>query len=185
MITYLKGDATSPVGEGKKIIPNVCNDIGAWGRGFVLSLSKKWPGPEAAYRRWYQDQAEMPSTFSGVHGHEGRPLQLGETMFVAVEFDEEFYPQTYVANMIGQTGIFRNQDGRAPIRYQALEACLRAVAEKAKKLNASVHMPRIGCGLAGGTWEEVEKIINKTLGDVQVFVYDFESDDARTIAWKK
>lgn len=45
--------------------------------------------------------------------------------------------------------------------------------DHAKRLNASVHMPRIGCGLGGGTWEEVEPIIVRTLTDTQVHVYDF------------
>jgi hypothetical protein len=36
-------------------------------------------------------------------------------------------------------------------------------------------MPRIGCGLAGGKWEEIEPIIERTLieADVKVTVYDF------------
>jgi hypothetical protein len=49
------------------------------------------------------------------------------------------------------------------------------VAEKARELNASVHMPRIGCGLAGGKWEKIEPIIQKHLcdGGIDVTVYDF------------
>ena len=36
-------------------------------------------------------------------------------------------------------------------------------------------MPRIGCGLAGGKWEEIEPIIERTLATagVEVTVYDF------------
>jgi len=41
-------------------------------------------------------------------------------------------------------------------------------------MKATVHMPRIGCGLAGGEWSKVEEIINEVMADVQVFVYDFE-----------
>jgi hypothetical protein len=33
-------------------------------------------------------------------------------------------------------------------------------------------MPRIGCGLAGGDWSTVEKIINDSLPDIDVYVYD-------------
>src|SRR5205823_6841477 len=51
-ITYLKGDATCPQAKGVKIICHVCNDIGGWGKGFVLALSKRWSEPEAAYRKW-------------------------------------------------------------------------------------------------------------------------------------
>jgi len=36
-------------------------------------------------------------------------------------------------------------------------------------------MPRIGCGLAGGDWSIIEKIINKVLIDkkINVTVYNF------------
>lgn len=49
-------------------------------------------------------------------------------------------------------------------------------ADEALKLKASIHMPRIGCGLAGGKWEEIEIIIERTLikNNVEVYVYDFE-----------
>ena len=42
-------------------------------------------------------------------------------------------------------------------------------------LGASVHMPGIGCGVAGGTWDRIEPIIFRTLRerDVAVNVYDF------------
>jgi hypothetical protein len=51
--SLLIGDATKPEGAGVKIIAHVCNDIGAWGRGFVLALSKLSPAPERAFREWY------------------------------------------------------------------------------------------------------------------------------------
>ncbi len=35
-------------------------------------------------------------------------------------------------------------------------------------------MPRIGCGLAGGKWEEIEPIIQSALleNGIEVYVYD-------------
>jgi hypothetical protein len=44
------------------------------------------------------------------------------------------------------------------------------------EFNASVHMPRIGCGLAGGTWEEVEPLVDAELlkRGFTVTVYDME-----------
>ena len=54
--------------------------------------------------------------------------------------------------------------------------CLPQVAAKATELNASVHMPRIGCGLAGGDWSKVVPLIEKHLiaAGAAVTVYDFE-----------
>ncbi|GAB5527155.1 MAG: hypothetical protein Roseis2KO_50270 [Roseivirga sp.] len=57
-----------------------------------------------------------------------------------------------------------------------MEQGLNKVAQKAKELAASVHMPRIGCGLAGGKWEKIEPLIEKTLitNQINTFVYDFD-----------
>jgi O-acetyl-ADP-ribose deacetylase (regulator of RNase III) len=150
-ITYLKGDATNPQGDSKKkIIVHICNDIGAWGAGFVLAVSKRWDDPEESYRN-------MPEELR----------TLGNVMFVPVEND------IIVANMIAQHDVRPDKYGKPPIRFQALQDCLLKVNEYAKNINATVHMPRIGCGLAGGKWELVEKVINKTL-QVDVYVYDLQ-----------
>ncbi|WP_228098667.1 hypothetical protein [Pedobacter sp. MC2016-24] len=51
-INYLTGDATNPAYSGNKIIVHVCNDIGGWGKGFVMAISKRWKEPEKRYREW-------------------------------------------------------------------------------------------------------------------------------------
>lgn len=63
-----------------------------------------------------------------------------------------------------------------PIRHEAVEECLSRLAGEALQINASVHMPRIGCGLAGGKWEEIESIIERTLlaKEVDVYIIDFQ-----------
>ncbi|MBW3600208.1 MAG: macro domain-containing protein, partial [Planctomycetes bacterium] len=63
----------------------------------------------------------------------------------------------WVANMVAQAGTRVTKHG-PPIRYPALRECLRQLAAEAKNVNASVHMPRLGCGLAGGKWEEVARL---------------------------
>lgn len=148
------GDATQPYGDDRKIIVHVCNDIGAWGKGFVLALSKRWQAPEAEYRTAFK-QDLVP--------------QLGDVQFVEVE------PTITVANIIGQHGIARRNTKTPPVRYEAVREGLIKVAEYAQEKHASVHMPRIGCGLAGGKWEELEPIIVDTLiaAKVSVTVYDF------------
>ncbi|MCB5165811.1 macro domain-containing protein [Streptomyces bambusae] len=153
-LRIIQGDATSPQAKGPKIIAHVCNDLGGWGKGFVLALSKRWPEPEAAYRAWHR-------------GRSGNDFGLGAVQLVRVREDIR------VANMVGQRGM-RTGSGGPPIRYDALERCLDALAGHALELGASVHMPRIGCGLAGGKWSRVEPLIAGSLcaRDVDVTVYD-------------
>lgn len=147
-IIYLKGDATQPQGEGNKIICHICNDKGRWGAGFVLAVSKRWSAPEEAFRR---DKCPY----------------LGKTMIVPVE------DNISVANMVAQHDTKYSPDGQPPIRYHALRACLAAVNEVAYRTNATLHMPRIGTGLAGGRWEEIEAILYD-VASVDVYVYDLK-----------
>lgn len=153
-IQYKKGDATNPIDNGNKVIVHICNDIGAWGKGFVMAISKKWKEPEKKYREWFKSKENF---------------NLGEVQFVQVQED------LWVANLIGQHKINKDENGNAPIRYEAVEKGLIKVADFAHKIKASVHMPRIGCGLAGGKWEMIEPIIEKTISkkDINTTVYDF------------
>ncbi|MFA3873125.1 macro domain-containing protein [Streptomyces sp. MMCC 100] len=153
-ISYVRGDATAPSVKGVKVIAHVCNDLGGWGKGFVLAVSRRWPEPEAAYRAWHRDRAS-------------NDFGLGAVRFVQVE------PFVWVANMIGQRGIRAGSKG-VPVRYEAIDTALGSLADKAAELGASVHMPRIGCGLAGGKWSRVEPLIIDRLArrGIPVTVYD-------------
>jgi O-acetyl-ADP-ribose deacetylase (regulator of RNase III) len=155
-IRYVRGDATTPLGKGPKVVAHVCNDRGGWGKGFVLAVSRRWPEPEAAYRRWHRERAR-------------NGFGLGAVQFVQVE------RLVWVANMVGQHGIRRGSKG-PPVRYEAIDAALGVLAARAAGLAASVHMPRIGCGLAGGTWERVEPLVTARLvaAGVPVTVYDHD-----------
>ena len=139
-IFYGTGDATVAMHDGV-IIAHVCNDIGAWGKGFVLPLSRRYPEAETQYRQWYSRETDPP-------------FALGQVQFVEVA------PRVWVANMIGQSGIYK-RGGVQPIRYEALRECLTHVRSFAHEHRADVQMPRIGCGLAGGDWEKVSKIIEE------------------------
>lgn len=157
-ITYLTGDATLPQKEGQKILCHVVNTEGGWGAGFVLAASKRWPEPEQRYQQWMKDT--------------GGPVlarrQLGLIQTVPVTDD------ITVVNMLCQLG-YRYTE-RRPLRYGHLAACLVYVAEYMSDHTprSSVHMPRIGAGLAGGDWDVIESIIEDILvfRGVDVFVYD-------------
>ena len=153
-VKYVKGDATTPIGTGNRIIVHVCNDVGGWGRGFVMAISQRWKGPETKYREWAKSRENF---------------RLGEVQFVQVD------PTIWIANLIGQRDTKRGQDGTPPVRYDAIRAGLMKVSVYAREIQASVHMPRIGCGLAGGTWDQIEPLlINELLNaGVQTVVYDF------------
>lgn len=77
--------------------------------------------------------------------------------------------------MIGQRGTRTGSKG-VPVRYEAIDTALGLLAARVAELDASVHMPRIGCGLAGGKWPRVEPLITERLvrRGIAVTVYDHE-----------
>jgi len=163
-IQYLTGDATFPVGSGRKLIIHVCNDIGGWGSGFVIAVSKRWKEPEVNYRAWAKLRAEQK-----------KRLPLGEVQF------NEVTDEIIVGNMIAQH-LTQWVNGVPPIRYQALSEALDLVAHYALMNGCSVHGPRFGSALAGGDWKRIEEMIEKQLvaKGIPVTIYDFP--DAESLA---
>jgi len=154
VMQYIIGDATLPGGQGPRIIAHICNNRGGYGKGFALAVANRWPKAERRYREWYDTQ-------------EG--FSLGSVQVVDLGQD------MYVANMIAQQG-YRTAYNPHPLRLDALALCLARLSDAAIQLKASVHMPRIGTGLSGGSWHDIEPIIIHTLGTLEVFVYDLKVD---------
>jgi O-acetyl-ADP-ribose deacetylase (regulator of RNase III) len=157
-ITYLRGDATSVRGAGKKIIVQVVND-GAltWGGGgFSAAVGRKWPLAHKAFT------SRMTT--------ERTSLRLGNVITHVVQ------PDTTLASVIAQRGY--GVSTRPRIRYGALRDGLLRVAMIAKSTGAAIHMPRIGTGLAGGSWPVVEEIVREVLvgAGLRVFVYDLPQE---------
>ncbi|MFB9994675.1 Appr-1-p processing protein [Deinococcus oregonensis] len=158
------GDATRPQGEGSRLLVHLCNDVGAWGRGFVVALSKIYPQPESEFKRW-------------ASGQTNQAYALGEVQFVLVS------STLTVANLIGQHDIARKKKptDQPPVRYEAIRAGLGRVRQEAQALGASIHMPRIGAGVAGGDWAVIEPIIREELTDhgLNVTVYSLPTSEGQ------
>lgn len=154
-IKYLIGDATNPVLQHENnfmCIVHSCNDIGAWGSGFVVALSKKWKEPEQQYLSWFKSKK--------------KPV-LGDVQHVVVA------PNLFVANIIGQKGI-RGPNNTKPVRYYAIRKGLKTLLTQLPS-RTEFHMPRMGCDRGGGEWSEIEKILTEVLlPNHEVVVYDLE-----------
>lgn len=150
-LTYRTGDTTA-INERPAIIAHVCNDRGAWGAGFSGALSKRWPTVATHYKQWW----------AGAH--------LGDIQIVDVA------SELWVINMLAQHGL-RRRNHPPPIRYTALTEALRSVAFEVTARQATLHVPRIGCGLAGGSWMIIEPILCNVLADIDVTVYDLPRTD--------
>jgi len=159
ILTVLKGDATEPRGGGQRIIAHVVNDKAPlWGAGFGLAMRKKWPTVQDRFRDWAMGN---PKEF-----------RLGSV------FSSEIDANTTAFQMVCQHGYGPSPKPR--LRYSALQTCLEKLAEAATLRKATVHMPRIGSGQAGGSWGLVQQLIDEKLcaNGLNVAVYDLPGEPA-------
>lgn len=141
-IKYLRGDALEPRGKGSKIIAHIVNDkTPNWGAGFPLSVGKKWPFVQKDFRE---------SVLS-----DRTKLSIGNIHICHVN------DQVTLVHMIAQHGYGPSRKPR--VRYAALRLCLDQLASIALKQSATVHMPLIGTGQAGGEWEIIADLIDDSL----------------------
>lgn len=159
-VEYITGDVTNPIDAPEfetKIIAHCCNNLGVMGAGVAAAISGKWPNVRDEYLLWF-DLAERWQM----------PIEGGMVQFIKVE------KNIFVANIIGQNGV-KAPNNPMPIRYLWIERGMDRVYNFAREMNASVHLPRIGCGLAAGRWDMVEKFckfVENPPFSFPIFVYD-------------
>lgn len=147
-IVIKKGNAIPYDSEQKYLISHICNNIGKWGKGFVVELGK-W-APEA--KRVYLEEKDY---------------ELGDVIFVLLENGH------WIANIIAQDGIYNEQKNPVPIKYDALRRGLNSVGKMANLLKLDIRMPKIGTGLAKGNWETILEIIKEEVpNNVNVEVFE-------------
>jgi O-acetyl-ADP-ribose deacetylase (regulator of RNase III) len=151
-IQIVTGDATSPRGDGPKILAHVVNDATPnWGAGIGKSIQIKWPEVQQEFRTAWEHRSRM---------------RLGEVYSSTPENELKIF------QMVCQHGY-----GASPIprlRYSSLKSCLKSLRDTAIAENATIHMPRIGTGEAGGAWELVSALIDEILcaAGLSVTIYD-------------
>ena len=134
-------DATEPIGEGVKIIAQLVNTFGGTGAGFGKTISKKFPSTRKELLRWKSD----PKRF-----------KLGNVNLVELRKD------LFVAQLLAQSGI-KAKYGETSLSYEGLRSCLFKLRDISNELNASIHMPAIGSGQAGGNWDIIRGMIYDVL----------------------
>ena len=159
-IQYLRGDATDPRGTDPRILVQVVNDKAiTWGKGFSVAVKKKWPSAQREFTEWvFAKRSEF---------------KLGGVYWTKLQDSLE------LGSLIAQHGYGPSLFPR--IQYSALQDCLSEVASRAKQTGASVHMPRIGSGEAGGDWNIVCEIVDEMLcrEGIAVTVYDLPGSTHR------
>lgn len=131
------GSITEPIlRNGDNYVIHCQNNIGKWGAGVSGPIGHKWP--------------QARKIFFSTRAPQGGDIQIVETDKSGV----------FVVNVIGQNGI-RNAVNPKPVRYDWLETGFRNIQKTIIKrgMAATIHTPLIGCGLAGGKWSIVERML--------------------------
>jgi|2_EtaG_2_1085320.scaffolds.fasta_scaffold32443_3 hypothetical protein len=134
------------------VIPHVCNDVGAWGAGFVVPLGKNFPKAKSGYLDWFKTGWKMG----------GSPFLLGENQWIRIN------DQVSIMNMVAQKACGHDSTGRPPVRYTALSRCMQQVGSLARSLDVEIHAPAFGSDLAGGDWNFIEELIKECWCDLDL-----------------
>mgnify|MGYP001188983797 CR=1 FL=1 len=144
MIKVVKGNLLyAPV----DVIGHQVNCKGVMGAGIAKQLRNK-------YSELFSEYKEYLVT---------HPRPLGDLLM------HHQYGLPLVANLFGQDGYGR---GRRYTDYHALESALGELYDLAYLNGWTVALPYgIGCGLAGGDWDTVYKIIESIFTEVDCYLY--------------
>jgi len=151
-IKYIKGDLIELAKQGEfEVIMHCCNCFNTMGAGIARAIRDNFP------EAYLKDQNTI----------KGDRNKLGTYNSVTIK---NFAKPFFVVNLYGQYD-FKVSNG-PNINYVSLSNALLQIKKDFTGLKFG--LPRIGAGLAGGSWEVIEKIIQCTLIDEDVTVVNFE-----------
>lgn len=139
MVIDIKGDLLE---TDCKVIAHGVNCQNVMGSGVAKVLYTKWPVIKEAYHDYFIVNQIM----------DGSEV-LGDIDDFTLDHDITFI------NCFTQE--FYGYNGKKYVSYDAIYDCFKQIASHYEE----VAIPRIGCGLAGGNWEIVKRIINDAVGD--------------------
>lgn len=159
MITYLVGNVFQYLTYRTILIHSV-NNLGLFGKGFAKSLHSRFPDNTRAYKKWAAEH--------------NKDIPQGQVLCVRQNFEGK---NIWIANAVAQLGVISVTNPR-PFKEVSLAECLKCVANFAHPKD-EIFMPRICAGLSGGKWVEIEPIIEKHLGHLNVTVFTLPHEAAQ------
>lgn len=166
MINYKTGDLLA-VKSG--IIVHGVNTLSVMGAGVALSIKKKYPGCFLEYKEYITEEVEAavlefeedPDNIDNTYDVPESDMLLGDVHYYQVN------DRLYIANAFTQDRLGFDEDGNPPADIGAIATCLANVADMARACSMEVHMPMIGCGLGGLSWDDVRVVAEYELRDVK------------------
>lgn len=147
MINYIIGDLFD---TDKQVICHGVNTVGKFGAGVAGQIAKRFPEVKRAYIRKYDRDG----------------WRLGEAQFVQTNSHDK----KIIANLATQQTYGRR--GKH-VDYNAVAAAFDRLGEFCSLQQCGCAMPKIGTGLGGGEWSQIESAliaaVNKWDFDIEVY----------------
>lgn len=151
MINYVTGNLLESEAD---IIGHQVNAQGVMGAGLAKQIRSRYPNV-------YNDYTALCKT------NQNKNTLMGQAQFIEVGTNK------YVASLFGQ--LYYGRQKMQYTHYPSLKAALTELREVAEEHGISVGLPKfLGCGLAGGDWEVVSKIIEEAFDGYEVTIYKLE-----------
>ena len=150
-IKYMKGDLVRDA-KNVDIIAHGCNCFCIMGAGIAKQIKLTFPG---AY-------------YSDLKTKAGDKDKLGKyTKYQVTD-------GPLILNCYTQYGINGPKSGEIDVDYDAIQCAMERI--KKNYPGKRIAMPLIGAGLAGGSWDIIEKIIEDSLSGEDITIVIWEND---------
>jgi len=155
----VKGDLIKLVKGGHfDVIVQGCNCQNTMGKGIAKQIKAEFPEAyEADCKTISGDKSKLGSfSHADIFREDG-------TYFVVINAYTQYdYRPTYV------------DDGISRVNYDAIRQVFKVINFMFKPINFRIGYPKIGCGLAGGDWDIVSKIIDEELEGCDHTLVEFD-----------
>lgn len=157
MITYIKGNLLD------SNVDYICHQVncrGRMGSGIAKQIRERFPEVYRVYRERYEDALRVLDS---------PDRMLGSTDIVQIPGTKQ-----HVVNMYSQRSY--GYDGKCYTSYKAFKFILQELKDYIPT-DCTIGFPKgIGCGLGGGNWSKISKMIEEILGDShEVYIYELEA----------
>ena len=151
----IKGDLIKLGKEGMfNIISHGANCLCRMGAGIAYGIAKNFPDAVKADNNTVCGDASKLGDYSAGYHYNS---DSGEYLTILNCYTQYSY---------------KTEDNQAPVDYDAIENVLTKINNVHKY--KSIGLPLIGCGLAGGDWNVVKEIIQRTLVDMDVTIVHYD-----------
>jgi O-acetyl-ADP-ribose deacetylase (regulator of RNase III) len=144
-LEYVQGNVLK---SDASIIAHGVNCRGGFGSGVAGQIAKSYPEVKRAYLRWFEQGKWKP----------------GEVQVVMAD-DKRLFANMATQDTYGAKG--------KHVIETAVKQCLDTLLTMAAKEGYTVAMPKIGSGLGGGDWDEIEpileEVVERTGASVEVY----------------